>query len=333
MILAGDIGGTHTRLALFDGDPREPAALKIYPSRAHTGLEEIAAAFLTEYPAEIDRACFDVAGPVRDGRARTTNLSWVVDARRIADALGLPSVELVNDLVATAYGLAELGAADLETLNGGDPSIGGTLAVIAAGTGLGEAGLIWDGTRYHAIASEGSHSDFGPRSSLQVELYSLLARTDTHVSYESVCSGIGLLAVYRFLRDRSHTPEPAWLTIEIRDGDPASAIANAGLSGSEPVCAEALDLMASIYGAEAGNLALRLFATGGIYIGGGIAPHILPKLREPSFLESLTAKGRFRTMLEHVPVHVILNERTGLLGAARIARGEAPGIHRNGRTG
>ena len=328
MILAGDIGGTHTRLALFDGDPHEPLALRIYPSSEHSGLEEIVAAFLSEHPAHLDHACFDVAGPVRNGRAKTTNLSWVVDARQIAEAIDLPSVELVNDLVATAYGIAELTTADLETLNSGDPSIGGTLAVIAAGTGLGEAGLVWDGSRYHAIASEGSHSDFGPRSSLQVELYSFLARTESHVSYESVCSGIGLLTLRRFLGERSCTSDPAWLASAIRDGNAAAAIASAGLTGVDPISAEALDLMVSIYGAEAGNLALRLVATGGIYIGGGIAPHILRKLRQRPFLDALTAKGRFRATLEHVPVHVILNEHAALLGAARIARREPPDVHR-----
>src|SRR3954454_15946946 len=314
MILAGDIGGTHTRLALFDGDPHEPLALAIYPSRKHAGLEEIVAAFLAEHPAEIDCACFDVAGPLRNGRVKTTNLPWIVDARDVADTIGLPSIELVNDLAATAYGIAELTTADLETLTRGDPSIGGNLAVIAAGTGLGEAGLIWDGERYHAVASEGSHSDFGPRSRLQVDLYSCLARADGHVSYERVCSGIGLLAIYRFLRERSRIPEPAWLARAIDKGDAAAVISRAGLTGRDPVCAEALDLLVSIYGAEAGNLALRLLATGGIYIGGGIAPHILPKLRQRSFLDSLAAKGRFRAMLEQTPVHVILNERAGLLG-------------------
>jgi glucokinase len=199
--------------------------------------------------------------------------------------------------------------------------------VIAAGTGLGEAGLIWDGQRYHALASEGSHSDFGPRSRLQVDLYAFLARADSHVSYEDVCSGIGLLTVYRFLRERSWTPEPDWLADAIRD-EGAAAISTAALTGRDAVCAEALDLMVSIYGAEAGNLALRLLATGGIYIGGGIAPHILPKLQHPSFLDSLTAKGRFRVMLEQIPVHVILNEHAGLFGAARIARQAPPHIHR-----
>jgi glucokinase len=328
MILAGDIGGTHTRLALFDADPHEPLALTVYPSREHAGLEEIVTVFLAEHPADLEGACFDVAGPVRNGRARTTNLPWIVDARRVADRVGLHSVEVVNDLAATAYAIGELKTSDLETLNAGDPSVGGNIAVIAAGTGLGEAGLIWDGERYHALASEGSHSDFGPRSDLEVGLYTSLAREDSHVSYERVCSGIGLVAVYRFLRERSRTPEPAWLASAIHDGDPAIAISNAALAGRDAVCEEALDLMVSIYGAEAGNLALKFLATGGIYIGGGIAPHILPKLRQHWFLDSLTAKGRFRAMLEQIPVHVILNERAGLLGAAKIARHEPPHIHR-----
>jgi glucokinase len=328
MILAGDIGGTHTRLALFDADPHEPLALTVYPSREHAGLEEIVAVFLAEHPADLEGACFDVAGPVRNGRAKTTNLPWIVDARQVADRVGLRSVEVVNDLAATAYGVGELTSSDLETLNPGDPSIGGNVAVIAAGTGLGEAGLIWDGRRYHALASEGSHSDFGPRSDLEVDLYSCLAREDSHVSYERVCSGIGLVVVYRFLRERSRTQEPAWLASAIQDGDAATVISSAGLTGRDAVCEHALDLMVSIYGAEAGNLALKLLATGGIYIGGGIAPHILPKLRQHSFLDSLAAKGRFQAMLERIPVHVILNERAGLLGAARIARHEPPHIHR-----
>jgi glucokinase len=328
MILAGDIGGTHTRLALFDADPHEPLALTVYPSREHAGLEEIVAVFLTEHPVDLEGACFDVAGPVRNGRAKTTNLPWIIDARRVADYVGLRSVEVVNDLAATAYGIGELTASDLETLNSGDASIGGNVAVIAAGTGLGEAGLIWDGKRYHALASEGSHSDFGPRSDLEVDLYSCLAREESHVSYERVCSGIGLVAVYRFLRKRSRTQEPGWLASAIRDGDAAAAISSAGVTGRDAVCEQALDLMVSIYGAEAGNLALRLLATGGVYIGGGIAPQILPKLRQHSFLDSLTGKGRFRAMLEQIPVHVILNERAGLLGAARIARRQPPHIHR-----
>src|SRR4051794_19019974 len=327
MILARDIGGPHPRLPPSDGDPPEPLALTTSPSRNHAGLEEILAAFLAEHPAEVDCACFDVAGPVRNGRVKTTNLPWIVDARQVANTLGLRSIELVNDLAATAYGIADLTTADLETVNRGDPSVGGNLAVVAAGTGLGEAGLIWNGECFHAVATEGSHSDFGPRSALQVELYSFLAR-DGHVSYEDVCSGIGLVTLYRFLRERSRTAEPAWLADAFRDGDAAATISSAGLTDRDPVCAEALDLMVSIYGAEAGNLALRLLATGGIYIGGGIAPHILPKLRQHSFLESFSAKGRFRAMLEQVPVHVILNERIALLGAARVARGEPPHIHR-----
>lgn len=327
MILAGDIGGTHTRLALFDGDPHEPLALALYPSQKHAGLEEIVTAFMAEHQADVESACFDVAGPVSNGRVKTTNLPWIVDARQVADTIGLPSIELVNDLAATAYGIAELTTDDLETLNSGDPAIGGNLAVIAAGTGLGEAGLIWDGTRYHALATEGSHSDFGPRSALQVELYTFLA-SDSHVSYEDVCSGIGLVTLYRFLRERSRTEEPRWLADAIRGGDAAATISSAGLTGRDRVCAQALDLMVSIYGSEAGNLALGLLATGGIYVGGGIAPHILSKLRQRSFLDSLAAKGRFRTMLEQIPVHVILNEHASLFGAARIARREPPHIHR-----
>jgi glucokinase len=330
MILAGDIGGTHARLALFDGSRRDPIALQVYASQEHAGLEEIAAAFLSEHPADLDAACFDVAGPVRDGRVKVTNLTWVVDAQRMAASIGLRTVELVNDLVASAWGIAELTEDDLDTLSSGTPERGGNVAVISAGTGLGEAALYWNGERYHALASEGAHTDFGPRSPLQLELYSVLASEDSHVSYERVCSGIGLIRIYRFLRERSRTPEPSWLTEAIQHGDAAAAISKAALTGRDDCCVGALDLMVEIYGAEAGNLALKLLATGGIYIGGGIAPRILSKLRDGRFLEAFVAKGRFRSLLQQVPVHVILNDNVNLLGAARIARAESPARHKAG---
>jgi glucokinase len=294
----------------------------------HAGLEEIVSAFVRKHPSHLEAACFDVAGPVQDGKAKITNLSWVVDARRLSEELNLDRVTVVNDLAASAYGIAELCPADLETLRAGEATPGGNVALISAGTGLGEAGLYWDGQRYHALASEGGHTDFGPRSDLQAELYAFLACEERHVSYERLCSGIGIPAIYRFLRARSRTAEPCWLTREIADGDPTAVISNAGLRDLDPVCAQTLDVMVSIYGAEAGNLALKLLATGGIYVGGGIAPRILPKLRDGTFLESLVDKGRFRETLERIPVNVILNEQTSLLGAARIARGDPPDIHR-----
>jgi glucokinase len=319
MDIAGDIGGTHTRLALFDSRADGPAAVEVYPSREHDGLESMIRAFLATHPAAVERACFGVAGPVQNGYVKTTNLAWPVDARSVAGVLGIDHVGLVNDLYANAYGIADLGPDDIATLREGDPSMGGNAAVISAGTGLGEAGLFWDRTRYHVFASEGGHTDFAPRDDDELALRAHLARNHAHVSYERVCSGMGLVAIHDFLSQRDGAG--------VGRTD-ASAIARAALDGSDPVCVRALDMMVRIYGAEAGNLALKLLATGGIYVGGGIAPRILPRLRDGRFLEALDAKGRFAGLLSRIPVHVILNDRTALLGAARLARGDEPGLHR-----
>jgi glucokinase len=312
MDIAGDIGATHTRLALFDPPAAEPVAFEVYSSRDHDGLEAMLRAFLAAHPAAVERACFGVAGPVRNGHAQTTNLAWPVDARSVAAVLGRDHVGLVNDLVANAYGIAELRPEDVATLHAGDPSVGGNAAVISAGTGLGEAGLFFDGSRYHVFPSEGGHTDFGPRHDTEVALRAHLAATHPHVSYERVCSGMGLVAIHEFLGGA---------------GEDAMAITNAALAGSDPRCVRALEMMVEIYGAEAGNLALKLLATGGVYVGGGIGPRILPKLREGPFMAAFTDKGRFAELLARVPVHVILNDRTALLGAARLARGEPPGLH------
>ena len=318
MDIAGDIGGTHTRLALFDPSVAGPAALEVFLSREHDGLESMIRAFLAAHPAQVERACFGVAGPVQNGHVKTTNLAWPVDASSVAQLLGIERVGLVNDLYANAYGIADLGPDDIDTLREGDPSMGGNAAVISAGTGLGEAGLFWDRRRYHVFASEGGHTDFGPRDDDELELCAYLTRNHAHVSYERVCSGMGLVAIHDFLAHR------AGIGVGRTD---ASAITRAALDGSDAVCSQALDMMVRIYGAEAGNLALKLLATGGIYVGGGIAPRILPKLKEGTFLEALDAKGRFAPLLSRIPVHVILNDRTALLGAARLARGDEPGLH------
>jgi glucokinase len=313
MDIAGDIGGTHTRIALFDpaGD-REPKALEVYSSREHDGLESMLRAFLAAHPADVSRAAFGVAGPVKAGHVQTTNLAWPVDAASVAAALGLERVGLVNDLVANAWGIAELDAGDLAVLNAGDPQAGGNAAVISAGTGLGEAGLYWDGHRHHVLASEGGHTDFAPTNDEEAALRVHLAARHPHVSYERVCSGMGLVAIHEFLGGT---------------GLDGAAITQAA-HGGDAVCRRALDMMVAIYGAEAGNLALKLFATGGVYVGGGIAPQILPTLRGGAFMRAFTAKGRFAELLRRVPVQVILNDRTALLGAARLARGEPPALHR-----
>ena len=319
-ILAGDVGATHTRLAVFADDARIPLASESYASHDHAGLEEMVRTFLAQHPTQLDYACFGVAGPVRDGHVKTTNLAWPVDASTLAHVLGLESVALINDLAANAYGIAELTPDDLEALNGGAAAADGAAVVISAGTGLGEAGMLDDRGGIRVIATEGGHADFGPRSELEVELYRYLAAQDAHVSYERVCSGIGLLNIYRFLRRRSGTPEPPWLATEIAHRDASATISRAALCHRDAVCVEALDMMVSIYGAEAGNLALKYLATGGVYVGGGIAPQILPKLRDGTFMRSFAAKGRFAELLEQVPVQVILNDNTALLGAAHHAR-------------
>jgi glucokinase len=316
MILAGDIGGTKTNLALFSGDAREPHSLETYPSSEYDGLENMIRAFLGAHPADIDAACFGVAGPVDDGRAAKVNLAWAVDARAVAGLLGLERVGLINDLEANAWGTFALGPADIAVLHAGDPDAEGNAAVIAAGTGLGEAGLYWDGERHHVFPSEGGHADFAPRTELQVELWRYLAARLRHVSYERVCSGMGLVNIYEFLRSQSDGRAPEWLVEEMATGDPAAAISRAALEQQDETCGRALQLLVEIYGAEAGNLALKLMATGGVWVGGGIAPKILAKLEEGAFVREFVGKGRFTQLLERVPVRVILNDKTALLGAA-----------------
>lgn len=316
MILAGDIGATKTNLALFNGDVRAPHCLETFQSSEHDGLEAMVATFLARHPADVEAACFGVAGPVRDGRVEKVNLAWPVDSRRIAGQLGLERVGLLNDLEANAWGIAALGPEDFAVLHEGDPDAVGNAVVIAAGTGLGEAGLYWDGERHRVIASEGGHTDYAPRTELQVELWRFLAARLRHVSYERVCSGMGLVNIYTFLRGRGSEPEPAWLTEELATGDPGAAISRAALEGRDAVCGAALDLMVEIWGAEAGNLALKFLATGGVYLGGGIAPKVLPKLEDGVFVREFVGKGRFTQLLERVSVRVILNDKTALLGAA-----------------
>jgi glucokinase len=305
MIFAGDIGGTNTRLALVDGDPRQPVALEIYPSGDHASLEEIVRAFLDAHPAELAAACFGVAGPVQDGHVRVTNLAWPVDAASVAAALGLERVLLLNDLEANAWGIAALGQDDFHVLNGGRADARGNAAVCSAGTGLGEAGLYWDGARHHAFACEGGHTDFAPLSEAQEGLREFLVREHGHVSYERVCSGMGLVNIYRYLAGGCALD--------------AAEISRLALAGTDETAVTALDLMVEIYGAEAGNLALKLMATGGVYLGGGIPPRILPKLEAGSFMRAFTDKGRFVDLLAGVPVRVILNDRTALIGAALAA--------------
>lgn len=320
-ILAGDIGGTHTRLALFRLEDGKACVSveKIYPSRDYPGLEEIVRDFVRDQGAEITAAAFGIAGPVLQGRATVSNLPWIVESAKLAQALGLASVALINDLEAHGYGIDGLEPGDLVALNAGT-SLEGNAAIIAAGTGLGEAGLFWDGVRRHPFACEGGHADFAPTNDLQARLYQYLAGKFGHVSYERVLSGPGLKNIYDFLRDTATEPEPDWLQQELRSSaDPSALISRLGLESKAAICERSLDVFVAVLGAEAGNLALRFFAAGGVYLSGGIAPRILPKLQEAPFLTAFLAKGRMRPLLEKVPVRVITNDKVGLIGAARRA--------------
>jgi glucokinase len=294
--------------------------LETFASNDHASLDEMIRLFLAEHPVTVDAACAGVAGPVRAGRTETVNLAWPVDGASLATTLGLPSVTVLNDLEANAWGLGSLGPDDVAGVLGGIPDAAGNRAVISAGTGLGQAGLYWDGTRHHVFATEGGHADFAPRSELEIDLYRFLAAELGHVSYERVVSGMGLVNIHRFLVHRGGSGTPGWLAEAIASGtDEAAAISRHALEMSDPTAVRALDLMLSIFGAQAGNLALSVMATGGVYLGGGIAPKILPRLRAGGFAEAFLAKGRFAELMSRIPVHVILNQLTALVGAARRA--------------
>lgn len=321
MILAGDIGGTHARLAFFESATGQPKLLRetVVPSREYSGLDGIVKKFVDGSAVQIESACFGIAGPVRKGKVEASNLPWIVDSTRLAEELHLKQVLLINDLEANAWGIAALGPDDVVSLNKVKDASVGNQAVIAAGTGLGEAGMYWDGARYHVFASEGGHSDFAPRNNLEIELLHYLIKRFGHVSYERIVSGPGLVNVYHFLRDTHRGKEPQWLGDEILHGDAAAAISRAALEGKSPLAEQALDLFISVYAAEAGNLALKIMATGGVYLGGGIAPKMLSRLAGPLFMEAFTSKGRMQHVLESIPVRVITNDKAALLGAARCA--------------
>ena len=321
MILAGDIGGTNARLAYFQ---RQNGHLRlvserIYPSREHRELGEIVTQFLEDSKTRPDAACFGIAGPVRNGRVETSNLPWVVEQSRLANQIHLPSTLLINDLEASAWGIGALAAGDLVPLNRVTGPVVGNQAVIAPGTGLGEAGLFWDGSRHHVFACEGGHGDFGPQGDLQIELLRFLKARFGHVSYERVLSGPGLVNVYEFLLESGYGKESAEFAAALKQGDRAAVISRAALDGTQSLAVNALDLWISVYGAEAANLALKVMATGGIFLAGGISPKILPKLTGPLFMQAFVDKGRLRPLVESIPVQVITNEKAGLLGAARCA--------------
>lgn len=321
MLLAGDIGGTKTILAIYseESGARQAMVEKTYPSAAYGSLEKIIAEFLTSTDLPVDRACFGLAGPVVNQASRITNLPWVITNKRLQEALGISSVALLNDLQAIAFAVPHLQPDEVHTLHAGDPLPGGNIAVIAPGTGLGEAYLTWDGQRYHAYPSEGGHGDFAPTSPIEIEMLRYLMDRLDHVSYERLASGSGFPNIYNFLRDAGYAQEPAWLTEQLRQShDPSPIIVSAGMAGDPPceLCTMAVDLFVSILGAETGNLALKLIARGGVYLGGGIPPRILPALEQQRFMRSFLHKGRMADLLLSMPVKVILNPRMALLGVA-----------------
>ncbi len=321
MILAGDIGGTKVNLASFNRDTLRLSLenLSTYPSHEFSSLEEMARRFVAEHRAKLKYACFGVAGPIKKGRVQLTNLPWVIDARELAKALGLKQVWLINDLEANAHGIAGLAPEDFVVLNPGDKEAGGNAAILAAGTGLGEAGLFWDGNRHLPIASEGGHAEFAPRTDLDMELLKYMRGRFGQVSWEHVLSGPGSFHIYQFLRDTGRGQEPAWLTEEFRTVDPPIAITRAALEGKSDLCVQTLDLFVNYYGAEAANLALKMLATGGLYVGGGIAPKIIKKMQNGKFLKAFIGEGRMKDLLAAMPVRVIMNDKTALIGAARYA--------------
>ncbi|MEC4890879.1 MAG: glucokinase [Nitrospira sp.] len=346
MILAGDIGGTKTNLALYEwvSERVEPVRLETFHSADYKSLEEILEEFLTppkpptpldELDAEIDgeekeadsppepitvaAACFGIAGPVIDNHSQTTNLPWIVDGPAIAKKFSIPRVQLLNDLEATAYGVLLLRPDEVEVLNPGTlPKKRQALALIAAGTGLGEAILFWDGKSYRPMPSEGGHTDFAPTNDYEIELLRYLRSQYLHVSYERLLSGPGLHAIYEYVRDTKKN-EPTWLAEKIKAGNPAAEIAEAGLNGQAEIAKQTLDLFASIYGAEAGNLALKSLSLDGVYVAGGMAPKLIKKLQDGTFMKSFTNKGRYKRLLSNMPVKVVMNQQTALLGAASVA--------------
>ena len=348
MILAGDIGGTKTYLALYDWkqDRVEPTREEKFYNADFESFEEILSEFLAppekqtdEFGSEddleedsssddetepdekpddpIEAACFGVAGPIIDNRCRATNLPWVIDGHTLATHMNIAKVQLLNDVEAMAYGVLVLRPEETQLVNGQSQQKG-TKVLVAPGTGLGEAIMYWDGEQYHPLPSEGGHSSFAPTSDIEIDLLRYIRTSFLHVSVERVLSGDGLHTIYQFLRDTKKN-EPTWFAELLPTGDPPALISEAALNGKPDICVQALELFVSILGAEAGNLALKALARGGVYLGGGIVPQIVPRLKDQRFAQSFIAKGRYKRLLSTIPVHVILNDRAGLLGAASVA--------------
>lgn len=333
MLLAGDIGGTKTILSLFSpgADPRKPAEEENFESTSRSRFETLTKGLLSRADAPVRRAVLGVAGPVVKGRSRLTNLPWVLEETKLQKTLNIPRVRLINDLEALACAVTFLGPQDIQTINRGTPHTDGAIAVLAPGTGLGESYLTsgdpGPGNVYRVHPSEGGHCDFGPRNPLENELLRHLQKHLHHVSYERVCSGQGIFDIYAFLKKTGRGTEPAWLAKELAEADdPVPVIVKAAMMNIPPcrLCLKTLNVFTSILGAEAGNLALKVMATKGVFLGGGIPPAILPLLKSGPFLGAFKNKGRMSELLSRVPVHVIMNPRAALLGAAAVGLKETP---------
>ena len=325
MILAGDVGGTKVDLALYDfiNGKLQYTRDKVFKAKNYPGLAVIVKEFLGA--DQVTAACFGVPGPVRDGRLRLTNLPWTLDSRELSSGLGIEHVFLINDLEANGYGIAELTPEQIYTLAEGDSSQTGNRALIAAGTGLGQSLLIWNGHIHVPFPSEGGHADYAPRNEDEIDLLRFLKeKYNGRVSFERVVAGMGLTSIYQFLRDVRGMEEPAWLAEKIAQvSDPNSVITENALSAKSEICERALDMFVSAYGAEAGNLALKVLSVGGLYVGGGIAPRIVEKLKDGTFIKAFTDKGRLSQLLINMPVRVILESRAALMGAAAYAEARA----------
>jgi glucokinase len=320
MILAGEIGATRTRLAAFqtEGNRLQSVVERIYISHEHDGLSGILADFIKTEGIPVHSACLGVAGPVRAGRSKISNLPWLIDSRDVAQQLKLNSVGLLNDLEAYAYGIDGLESKDFITLSEGSDEAEGNRAVISAKTGLGMAGLYWDGFRHHPFACEGGHADFAPRNELQMELLAHLQKKYGRISCERILSGPGIKNIYDFLRDAHKADEPEWLRREMSAApDPPALISRMAMEGKSAICDQAMSIFVSVFGAETGNCALHYMTTGGIFIGGSIAAKIVPRMKDPLFMESFLDKGRMEIILKDMPVKIVVNDDCGMIGAAR----------------
>ncbi len=320
MILAGEIGASRTRLAAFEaeGNKLQCVVEKTCPSQEHDGLSEIISEFVKTEGIPVHSACFGVAGPVRSGRSKISNLPWTIDSRELALQLRLSSVGLINDLEAYAYGVDALESKDFVTLREGSEDAEGNRAVISARTGLGVAGLYWDGYRHHPFACEGGHADFAPRTRLEIELLQYLQKKYGRISCERILSGPGIKNIYDFLRDSRKAEEPAWLQEQINAApDPPALISQLALEKKAAICEQTLSIFVGVYGAETGNCALNFMSTGGIFLGGSIAARNVPRMKDPVFMEAFLDKGRMRALLEDIPVKIVLNDDAGIMGAAR----------------